>query len=42
VQIVGRPFEERRVLAAARVIEEALGGWQPPRLQLSNTGDDQI
>jgi amidase len=31
VQIAGRPFEERRVLAAARVIEKALGGWQPPR-----------
>ena len=30
VQVVGRPHEERRVLAAARVIEEALGGWQPP------------
>jgi Asp-tRNA(Asn)/Glu-tRNA(Gln) amidotransferase A subunit family amidase len=30
VQIVGRPFEEERVLAAARVVEEALGGWQPP------------
>lgn len=30
VQIVGRPFEERRVLAAARVIEKALGGWQQP------------
>ncbi|HKG13483.1 MAG TPA: amidase [Pyrinomonadaceae bacterium] len=30
VQIVGRPFEERRVLAAARVVERALGGWQPP------------
>jgi Asp-tRNA(Asn)/Glu-tRNA(Gln) amidotransferase A subunit family amidase len=30
VQIVGRPHEEWRVLAAARVIEEALGGWQPP------------
>jgi amidase len=26
VQIVGRPFEEARVLRAARVIEEALGG----------------
>jgi amidase len=32
VQVAGRPFEERRVLAAARVIERALGGWQPPRL----------
>jgi amidase len=30
VQIVGRPFEERMVLAAAAVIEEALGGWQKP------------
>jgi hypothetical protein len=26
----GRPHEEWRVLAAARVLEEALGGWQPP------------
>jgi len=30
VQIVGRPFEEARVLAAARVVERASGGWQPP------------
>lgn len=30
VQVVGRPHEEWRVLAAAGVIEEALGGWQPP------------
>jgi amidase len=30
VQIAGRPFEERRVLTAARVVEKALGGWQPP------------
>jgi Asp-tRNA(Asn)/Glu-tRNA(Gln) amidotransferase A subunit family amidase len=30
VQVVGRPHEEWRVLAAARVLEEALGGWQPP------------
>lgn len=30
VQIAGRPYEERRVLAAARVVEEALGGRQPP------------
>ena len=35
VQVVGRPHEERRVLAAARVIEEALGGWQPPPESLS-------
>jgi amidase len=30
VQVVGRPREERRVLAAARVLEAALGGWRPP------------
>ncbi len=30
VQIIGRPFEEGTVLAAAGIIEEALGGWQPP------------
>ena len=29
VQVVGRPFEEGRVLDAARVIERALGGWRP-------------
>ncbi len=30
VQIIGRPFEEKLVLAAARLLEEAFGGWQPP------------
>lgn len=30
VQIIGRPLEERIVLAAAAAIEEALGGWQRP------------
>jgi amidase len=30
VQIVGRPFTEEAVLAAAAIVEEALGGWQPP------------
>lgn len=30
VQIIGRPFEEEAVLAAALIVEEALGGWQPP------------
>lgn len=28
VQIIGRPFEEETVLAAAAIIEEQLGGWQ--------------
>ena len=30
VQVVGRPFEERTVLAAASVIENAFGGWTKP------------
>ncbi|MGH9927939.1 MAG: amidase [Pyrinomonadaceae bacterium] len=30
VQIIGRPLEEDAVLAAAAIIEEALGGWQMP------------
>lgn len=30
VQIVGRPNAERELLRAARVVEEALGGWRPP------------
>lgn len=42
VQIVGRPYEEERILAAARIVEDALGGWQPPRPALSNAGDDRI
>jgi amidase len=33
VQVIGRPFAEEMVLAAAAIVEEALGGWQmPPRL----------
>ena len=34
VQVVGRPHEEWRVLAAAEAIEEALGGWRPPHIIL--------
>ncbi|HEV7744269.1 MAG TPA: amidase [Pyrinomonadaceae bacterium] len=30
VQIIGRPFAEDTVLAAAAIVEEALGGWQKP------------
>ena len=30
VQVTGRPHEEEMVLVAARVLEEALGGWRPP------------
>jgi len=32
VQIIGRPFEEVTVLAAAAMVEEVLGGWQRPSL----------
>lgn len=38
VQIVGRPFEEDTVLAAARVVEEALGGWRSPPETVSPHG----
>jgi amidase len=31
VQIIGRPFAEETVLAAAAIVEEALGGWQRPK-----------
>jgi amidase len=34
VQIIGQPFQEQLVLAAARVIEAALGGWQMPAVAL--------
>ena len=30
VQIVGRPFAEHEVLAAAMILENALGGWRKP------------
>jgi amidase len=32
VQVVGRAFEEETVLAAARALEDALGGYRPPAL----------
>jgi Asp-tRNA(Asn)/Glu-tRNA(Gln) amidotransferase A subunit family amidase len=35
VQIIGRPFEEELVLAAAAIIEAALGGWVRPPLYSS-------
>jgi Asp-tRNA(Asn)/Glu-tRNA(Gln) amidotransferase A subunit family amidase len=31
VQIIGRPFAEDTVLAAAAIVEDALGGWQKPK-----------
>jgi Asp-tRNA(Asn)/Glu-tRNA(Gln) amidotransferase A subunit family amidase len=42
VQIVGRPFEERRVLRAARVVEEALGGGVSAPEALPNRGANPI
>jgi Asp-tRNA(Asn)/Glu-tRNA(Gln) amidotransferase A subunit family amidase len=32
VQIIGRPFAERTVLAAAALLEAALGGWREPEI----------
>jgi Asp-tRNA(Asn)/Glu-tRNA(Gln) amidotransferase A subunit family amidase len=33
VQVIGRPFEDELVLAAAEAIEQARGPWQPPTLE---------
>lgn len=41
VQIVGRPHAEAEVLTAARIVEAALGGWQPPPM-LSSGGRDPL
>ncbi|HEX8070765.1 MAG TPA: amidase [Pyrinomonadaceae bacterium] len=42
VQIIGRSRAEGEVLAAARVVEEALGGWQRPPPVLSQDGGDRL
>jgi amidase len=42
VQIIGRPFEEETVLRAALLVEEALGGWQSPRVALSHAGHNPL
>ncbi len=42
VQIIGRPHEERLVLAAARIIEDALGGWQRPPAALPSGADNPL
>jgi amidase len=36
VQIAGRPFEEDTVLAAAAILEAAIGGWQPPKFGMQS------
>ena len=30
VQIIGRPSDEQRLISAARIVEESLGGWRRP------------
>ena len=35
VQVIGRAHEEEVVFAAARIVETALGGWQPPVISVS-------
>jgi Asp-tRNA(Asn)/Glu-tRNA(Gln) amidotransferase A subunit family amidase len=42
VQIIGRPFEEEAVLAAALIVEEALGGWRMPPVALSPVGHNPL
>jgi len=42
VQLVGRPFAEETVLAAALIVEEALGGWLPPPVALPPTGHNPL
>lgn len=42
VQIIGRQFEEQLVLAAARVLETALGGWQTPAIALPSEGGNPL
>jgi Asp-tRNA(Asn)/Glu-tRNA(Gln) amidotransferase A subunit family amidase len=42
VQIVGRPFEEWRVLDAARIVERALGGWRPLPESLPNANPNPL
>jgi amidase len=42
VQIIGQPFQERLVLAAARVVEDALGGWQMPAVALPSGGGNPL
>ncbi|MGB7924308.1 MAG: amidase [Pyrinomonadaceae bacterium] len=44
IQIIGRPFDEESVLAAALIVERSLGGWQPPPppFALSPEGDNPL
>lgn len=42
VQLVGRRGADRLALGAARLVESALGGWQPPPLAPSNPAVDQL
>lgn len=42
VQLVGRPFEETFVLAAAALVERALGGFRPPPETLPHAGPYQV
>lgn len=40
VQIIGRPFAEESVLAAASIVEAALGGWIPPTALLATNAEE--
>ena len=32
IQIVGKPWQEHKVLAVAKFLEESFGGFQPPKI----------
>ena len=40
VQVIGRRYREMEVLAVAKELEEALGGWIEPRARGAATGRD--
>ncbi len=42
VQIIGKPFAENSVLAAAQIVERALGGWQMPPLALPTDAQNPL
>jgi Asp-tRNA(Asn)/Glu-tRNA(Gln) amidotransferase A subunit family amidase len=37
IQIVGKPNAEEQVLAAAEIVERAVGGWRMPSCAISNS-----
>jgi Asp-tRNA(Asn)/Glu-tRNA(Gln) amidotransferase A subunit family amidase len=42
VQLIGRPNSEKSLLRVAHLLEEALGGWQPPPIFTSTKGRNSL